>query len=160
MASESKRVRVYEGMIMFDSKEASSKWDAFKGQVMDIVKKHGGENLKERKWSDRRLAYEIKRVRRGTYLLVHFSADPEAILPIREDLKLAEPVLREMILKLDETPESYLLKEEAADRAEAAKGAGEAAAAAAETAKTDSKAAAPKTTEAEGKAPVASKPVG
>ncbi len=159
MASENKRVRVYEGMILFDSKEASSKWDAFKGQVMDIVKKHGAEILKERKWSDRRLAYEIKRVRRGTYLLVHFSADPEVILPIREDLKLAEPVLREMILKLDETPESYLLKEEAADRAEAAKGEAEAAA---RTTATEGKAAAPspKPTEAEGKAPVASKPAG
>lgn len=112
-------MRVYEGLILFDSKEASSKWDTFKGQVLDILKKHGGEVLRERKWSDRKLAYDVKRVRRGTYLLVHFTADPEAIVPIRGDMKLAEPVLRELFIRLDETAETFKKRMEQADRMEA-----------------------------------------
>lgn len=118
MGSENNRLRVYEGLILFDSKEASSRWDALKGQALDILKKHGAEVLRERKWSDRRLAYEIRRVRRGTYLLVHFAADPEAIVPMRKDFKLAESVLRELILRLDESVESYRARADLAELGE------------------------------------------
>lgn len=112
-------MQVYEGLILFDSKEASTKWDAFKGQVLDILKKHGAEVLRERKWSDRKLAYDIKRTRRGTYLLVHFSADPSAILPIRQDMKLAEPVIRELIIRLEVTVETFRQQMDKAESLEA-----------------------------------------
>jgi ribosomal protein S6 len=122
-------VHVYEGLIIFDSKEASSNWDNLKGQVVDILKKHGGEVLRERKWSDRKLAHEIKGVKRGTYLLANFACPPDAIPAIREDMKLAEPILRELIIRLDETKESIREKEAQEQAALAA----EAAAAAAPT---------------------------
>jgi ribosomal protein S6 len=116
-------VHVYEGLIIFDSKEASSNWDNLKGQVVDILKKHGGEVLRDRKWSDRKLAHEIKGVKRGTYLLANFVCPPDAIPGIREDMKLAEPILRELIIRLDETKEAIQEKEaqeQAALAAEAA----------------------------------------
>ena len=119
MVDENNRVRVYEGLILFDSREASSRWDAFKGQILDILKKHGAEVLRERKWSDRKLAYDIRKVRRGTYLLVHFTATPESIVALRADFKLAEPILRELLIKLDETKESFVKKEDALAKLEA-----------------------------------------
>lgn len=100
-------MRAYEALILFDSKEASANWDALKGEVIDVLKKHGVEILRERKWSDRKLAHEIRGVKRGTYLLVHFKAKPEAIDKIRNDMKLSESVLRELIVRLETAPEAF-----------------------------------------------------
>ena len=107
-------MRVYEGLIIFDSKDASTGWDALKAQVIEILKRYGGEVLRERKWSDRKLSHDVKGVKRGTYLLVHFVAEPGAITKIRADLRLSEPVLRELIVRLDLTKEAFLAKMEAA----------------------------------------------
>lgn len=110
-------MRVYEGLIIFDSKDASTSWDSLKGQVIDILKKHGCEVLRERKWSDRKLAHEIKGVKRGTYLLIHFVGPSEAIARIRADMKLTEPVLRELIIRLNITQEDFEKSQAAEDEA-------------------------------------------
>ncbi len=110
-------MRVYEGLIVFDSKEASTNWDSLKAQVIDILKKHGCEVLRERKWSDRKLAYDIKGCKRGTYLLIHFVGPAEAIHKIRADMKLAETVLRELIIRLDITREAFEKSQAAQDAA-------------------------------------------
>ena len=110
-------MRVYEGLIIFDSKEASANWDSLKGQVIDILKKHGCEVLRERKWSDRKLSHDIKGVKRGTYLLIHFVGPVESIALIRADMKLAESVLRELIIRLNVTREAFEQSQAAEDAA-------------------------------------------
>jgi small subunit ribosomal protein S6 len=53
-------------------------------------------------WGLRRLAYRIKHQKEGRYYLVRFSADPNAVKQFERNLLLAEGVLRELIVRLEE----------------------------------------------------------
>lgn len=59
-----------------------------------------------RKWEERRLAYRIRGRKRGVYALTYFKADPDKITPLERDAKLAENILRLLVLRADDvTPE-------------------------------------------------------
>jgi ribosomal protein S6 len=50
------------------------------------------------KWDERRLTYEINKVRRGTFILVHFNSDPSGIAKMERQCALNENILRVLIL--------------------------------------------------------------
>jgi len=53
-------------------------------------------------WGLRRLAYPIKRQKEGRYYLVNFTAEPRLVKEFERNLLLAEGVLRELVIRLDE----------------------------------------------------------
>lgn len=59
----------------------------------------GGEIQKVTTWGRRRLAYPIADVRDGIYTLVHFRAAPTAIKELERNIKLAEDIIRHMIVR-------------------------------------------------------------
>ncbi len=91
-------MRLYEGMFVVDSAIAERSYDEVCDEIRSTISKHGGEVVDLRKWDERRLAYEIKRVRRGVYVLVHFEAPPEAMEEMRRDFVLSDNILRQMLL--------------------------------------------------------------
>lgn len=54
-----------------------------------------------RKWDERRLAYEIDKQKRGTYLLAYFSADPSRMPGFERDCNLSESIMRTLITRCD-----------------------------------------------------------
>ena len=92
-------MNVYEGMFLLNSVEARRDWDAAKAQVQDILTKSGAEIATNYRWDERRLAYEIKGQKRGTYYLVYFKAESDAIATIRRDCRMNDLVLRQLILR-------------------------------------------------------------
>lgn len=85
-------------MFVFDSAEASKDWTRLVKQVQGVIEKHGGSVLSHQKWADRKLAYPIAKRKRGTYMLMYFTAPSENIASMRRDLHLMECVLRHLIL--------------------------------------------------------------
>jgi ribosomal protein S6 len=67
--------------------------------VTDLVTRHGGEILYTERWPDRKLAYEIKGRKKGTYFLTYFRAAGEAISGVRRDAQLSDRILRVLIVK-------------------------------------------------------------
>jgi small subunit ribosomal protein S6 len=49
-------------------------------------------------WGRRRLAYTIKKHREGQYVLFNLSLDPTATVPLEQNLRFLEPVIRYMIV--------------------------------------------------------------
>ena len=90
--------KLYEAMFIVDSAKAKEDYAKMEGECLGCVTRHGGEIVKSVKWDDRKLAYEIKKIRRGTYILLHFNADPAAITRIERQCALNENVLRVLIL--------------------------------------------------------------
>ncbi len=90
-----------------------------------------GEIVDTIEWGRRRLAYEIQDIREGYYVLVYFNAEPEAPREIERLLRIADYVLRFLIVvaegdfvptgrrTLDEEP-TYQPAEETSEDAEAA----------------------------------------
>ncbi len=90
-------MRLYEAMFIVDSSQAERDWDGAAGEIQAIIAKHGGKVVDFRKWDDRRFAYEIKRMKRGAYALVHFEAPTLSIEAMRRDFVICEKIVRQLI---------------------------------------------------------------
>jgi ribosomal protein S6 len=93
--------RNYEAMFILDNNAATADFEGTSAQVDAILEKHGASIVQKEKWDDRKLAYEIRGQRRGTYYLTYFSAEPASIRKINEDVQLSETILRHLVLMLD-----------------------------------------------------------
>ena len=97
--------RRYEGMFLVESGLAGRDWDSIEKQLKELVERSGGAILSCGKWDERKLAYEIRGAKRGTYWLCYFRASGDAPGKIRRSAALMETVLRGMVLALDEGEE-------------------------------------------------------
>jgi small subunit ribosomal protein S6 len=91
--------RLYEGMFLLDSNLVSKDWAGLEKHVQDILKRHGAETVYSEKWPDRRLAYDVKGCKKGTYYLAYFNAPSTAIPEIHRDIELSERILRAMFIQ-------------------------------------------------------------
>lgn len=96
---------LYEGMFLMDNRQANRDWDSCLETLKSMISKHGGEVQRVDKWGERRLAYEIKGRRRGTYVLVYFTATGTAVTEVYRECELSELMLRALIIKVDKIPE-------------------------------------------------------
>lgn len=70
--------------------------EKFKG----IVETNGEiENVEE--WGTRKLAYEINKINEGYYVLVNFNAAADIPKELDRNLKIADEVIRHMIVRLE-----------------------------------------------------------
>jgi small subunit ribosomal protein S6 len=97
--------RRYEAMILVESGLASRDWDGTEKQLKELVEKSGGTILSCGKWDERKLCFEIRGAKRGTYWLCYFKAPTDVPGKFRRSAVLSEPVLRSMVLALDEGEE-------------------------------------------------------
>ncbi|MFI4912397.1 MAG: 30S ribosomal protein S6 [Sedimentisphaeraceae bacterium JB056] len=93
--------RLYECLLLIDPAIAASNWEGITGKVTSQIEKRGGEVVSLKKWDERQLAYDIDGKSRGTYILVYFKSEPAAIVAVERDFKLAEDIMRTMILRAD-----------------------------------------------------------
>lgn len=109
------RTRTYECMCLLDNREVRRGWQPLKDAVAGLFTKHGAKILSSRRWDERRLAYPIRGQHRGTYLLVYFSADTQALTGLRRDLQFNEALLRSLLVECAEVPKEAYEPEAAFD---------------------------------------------
>lgn len=106
--------RLYEAMILVDSAKAASDWDGLIGTIEAILKKAEAEIVSIRKWDERRLAYEIEKKGRGTYILCYFRSAGDRISGIEREVQLSEQIMRVLILNAEHLTDEDVEKERAA----------------------------------------------
>ncbi len=67
-------------------------------KFQDIIR-NGGEIRKHEILGKRRLAYEIKKFREGTYVLVQFSAEPSVVAELERVLRITDEVIRHLVIR-------------------------------------------------------------
>ena len=95
------RVKQYEAMFLVDSAAAASDWDGVNSVIKKILERAGAEILSIKKWDERKLAYDIKGVSRGTYILCYIKAPADKIHQIEREVQISEKIMRVLILKAD-----------------------------------------------------------
>jgi small subunit ribosomal protein S6 len=110
--------KLYEGMFLVDSAEAASDWDGINAAIKKILDRAKAEIVSIRKWDDRRLAYDIRGVSRGTYLLCYFRADGRQIQSIEKAVQLSEKIIRVLILSTERMTQEDIEKDTPATKAE------------------------------------------
>ena len=75
--------------------------DAVK-RVNTLIERSGGTIEQTNLWGKRKLAYEVKHQKEGSYVLQDFQLDPNRVPELEASLKITEEVLRHLIVRKPE----------------------------------------------------------
>ena len=92
-------MRSYELMAIFRSEE-----DAYQGAREALkaeIVKHNGTVSKEEELGERLLAYPIRKINRGKYVLFNVALNPDQITSINRNLTLNKSILRHLFVNVD-----------------------------------------------------------
>lgn len=95
-------MRKYEVVFVHRPDLDEEKSAALIERFKDLIEKQGGEVLKIDKWGKRRLAYEVKDLREGVYIIVHMNAEPKVATELDRVFKITDEVLRHIIVREDQ----------------------------------------------------------
>lgn len=90
----------YELMYILKSDTDEEKRNQLLEKFKGIIETNGAvENVEE--WGNRKLAYEINKLNEGYYVLVNFNAAADIPKELDRNLKIADEVIRHMIVRLE-----------------------------------------------------------
>jgi small subunit ribosomal protein S6 len=87
-------LRPYEILVIVDSRPTDEEVVALLTQLGEQAKSLGIEVDKLDNWGKRRLAYDIRKQREGTYAVFEAKAEPSMVKELERQLRLNENVLR------------------------------------------------------------------
>jgi small subunit ribosomal protein S6 len=87
-------LRAYEILVIIDPRPTDEEVAAVFVQLGDLIKGLGAEVTNVENWGKRRLAYDIRKQREGTYGVLTVNAEPAMIKEFERQLRLNEKVLR------------------------------------------------------------------
>lgn len=96
-------MRTYEELFIVKPETAEEEVDQFIEQMKLVVTNAGGGIDKVEKWGKRKLAYRVDKYREGAYVLVQFSAGPEAVKEFERRLRVSDIVIKFLTVRIDET---------------------------------------------------------
>lgn len=71
-------------------------------QVNRLIENLGGNTLKTDVWGRRRLAYEVRHLREGQYVLTDFRIEPARVPEMEATLKISDTVFRHLVVRKPE----------------------------------------------------------
>ena len=93
--------RNYEAMYIVDTTLNDEQVDSIIERYSKVIADNGGEVQAAGKWDKRRLAYEINGKREGTYILAYFTGEPAVAKELDRVLRIADDILRHMIIRIE-----------------------------------------------------------
>lgn len=72
------------------------------GTVDQLIQSLGGAVQKTDVWGRRRLAYEVRHLREGQYVLTDFQFDPARVPELEGTLKISDTVFRHLVVRKPE----------------------------------------------------------
>lgn len=103
MASETGQ-SLFEGLFIVDSAIAGKDADAAIQLCTGVLTKHGATIIRSELWAEQRLAYEVRKNKRGAYILVAFKVDTLKMQEIELECRLTERILRYLFVNRDGVP--------------------------------------------------------
>lgn len=82
--------------------------------VQDVITAGGGKILKVDIWGRRQLAYMIQKKQDGFYVLIYFEAPATLIVEINRRFKLADAIMRYLVIQLNKVQIAEVFDEESA----------------------------------------------
>ena len=92
-------MNLYEIMHIIDPALSEEELEKEIEKLKSDITGRGGNILDLDEIGRRQLAYEIKKRTDGVYLLINAELPPEAIAPLKDELRLRESILRTLIIR-------------------------------------------------------------
>jgi len=98
-------MKIYETTIIFDPGLEEARINDEVERVSQSIGQAGGEVIEVQRWGKRKLAYNIRKRRDGTYIHIKHKSPPELIGEMDRRFRLNEGVLRHLtVLAAKESP--------------------------------------------------------
>jgi small subunit ribosomal protein S6 len=94
MVEEVSALRPYEILVIVDPRPTDEEVAELLTQLGEQIKGLGAEVIKMENWGKRRLAYDMRKQREGTYAVFEVSAEASMVKELERQLRLNEKVLR------------------------------------------------------------------
>lgn len=94
-------MRKYESLFVLRPNLEEEKRNELISKFTSIIESNG-EIVKVDEWGNKKLAYEIEKLREGYYVLVDFKAAPELPSELERNFKIADDVIRYVVVNREE----------------------------------------------------------
>ena len=111
-------MRIYETMLVLDPEMSKEQIDGFVEKLKQFLGDRGAKVLKVEEWGQNTLAYEIKKKKKGYYLLLYLQGDAALVAEMERNLRLMEEVLRYLTVKGEERHMEASRQRQALDHAQ------------------------------------------
>ncbi|MDO4732727.1 MAG: 30S ribosomal protein S6 [Bacillota bacterium] len=95
-------MREYEVMYIIKPNFEDDKYAELIEKYNALIQNNGGEIISTEPWGKKRLSYEIEKLREGYYVLTRFNAGPELPQELERNFKIADEIMRYLIVKAGE----------------------------------------------------------
>ncbi len=96
-------MRIYENLFIVRPDATEEEIDHLIEQMSKNVTSTGGTVDKVDKWGKRRLAYRVEKHREGSYVLMQFTAESQAVKEFERRLRVQDSVIKFITVRIDET---------------------------------------------------------
>ncbi len=93
--------RIYETMVIVPSDLSDEQVEALIQRARNTLETLGATIHEAKVWDKRKLAYEIRKHKEGTYLLFRYEGQPKAAEELNRILKINETVIRHRTFRLE-----------------------------------------------------------
>jgi small subunit ribosomal protein S6 len=91
----------YELVYIVHPEVADDALDPVINNITQFITGKGGAVSEVVRWGRKKLAYPIKHVLEGNYILIKFKLDPSANKELENNLKISEKIMRFLLIKVD-----------------------------------------------------------
>jgi small subunit ribosomal protein S6 len=95
-------MRIYETMLVLDPDMSKEQIDGFVGKLKQFLTDRKAQVIKVAEWGLNTLACEIKKKKKGYYILLYLNGDAAIVAEMERSLRLMEEVLRYLTVKREE----------------------------------------------------------
>jgi small subunit ribosomal protein S6 len=95
-------MRIYEELFILRPDATEEEIDPLVEQIKTVIAASKGTVEKLDKWGVRKLAYRVGKRSEGYYILIQFTAGPEAVKEIERRLRVSDMVLKFITVRVDE----------------------------------------------------------
>ena len=90
----------YENLIIINPSLSDAEIETAAEKIKDQIKNSGGELLKADAWGRKKLMYEVRKQKKGFYLLLIFKAPSMTIKKLEDYYKVFDPVIKQLVLRI------------------------------------------------------------
>jgi small subunit ribosomal protein S6 len=91
----------YELVFIINPEVADDALDPLINNITQYITGKGGTIVEVARWGRKKLAYPIKHVIEGNYVLIKFKLEPAANKELETNLKISEKIIRYLLIKVD-----------------------------------------------------------
>ncbi len=92
---------IYESIFIINANLPDEETNATIKKMQDVVAKQGGEMVKFEDWGKRKLAYEVKKQKRGHYAFFQFTGGAQTVSELERTYKLTDAVIKFITVRLE-----------------------------------------------------------